>query len=100
MVFGLCGGCGWVEHKIISGSNISGCGLRVVVGGLAHCWVLRRHLLGVFSVPLPGLGVLTPPDQRCCWVLCVGVVVPVGLGVWWCVECCIVDASILLWSSY
>ena len=73
---------------------------RVGVGGLAHCWVLRRHLVGVFSVPLPGLGVLTPPDQRCCWVLCVGVVVPVGLGVWWCVECCIVDASILLWSSY
>ena len=22
-----------------------------------------------------------------------------GLGVWLCVECCIVDASILLWSS-
>ena len=31
------------------------------VVGLAHCWVLRRHLVGVFSVPLPGLGVLTLP---------------------------------------
>jgi hypothetical protein len=29
----------------------------------------------------------------------VGVVVVVRVGVWLCVECCIVDASILLWSS-
>ena len=29
----------------------------------------------------------------------VGVVVMVWSGVWLCVECCIVDASILLWSS-
>jgi hypothetical protein len=28
-----------------------------------------------------------------------GVVVVGGVGVWLCVECCIVDASILLWSS-
>ena len=28
--------------------------------------------------------------------MCWGVVVVVGVGVWWCVECCIVDASILL----
>jgi hypothetical protein len=27
------------------------------------------------------------------------VVVVVRVGVWLCVECCIVDASILLWSS-
>ena len=44
---------------------------------MAHCWVLRRHLLWGF----------------------VCVVVGVGFGVWLCVECCIVDASILLWSS-
>ena len=40
--------------------------------------------------PFPGLGRLTHS-----WLL-VGVVVVGGLGVWWCVECCIVDASILL----
>ena len=37
-----------------------------------------------------GLDRLTHP------VCCVGVVVVVGVGVWWCVECCIVDASIFL----
>jgi hypothetical protein len=30
-------------------------------------------------------------------VPCVGVVGSVMVGVWLCVECCIVDASILLW---
>ena len=58
--------------------------------GSAHCWVLRRHLpVGglFFLVAAPGLDRLTHP--------CVGVVVVVvGFGVWWCVECCIVDASI------
>ncbi len=58
--------------------------------GSAHCWVLRRHPGGVFSgVAAPGLDRLTHPD--------VGVVVVGGVGVWLCVECCIVDASILLW---
>ena len=58
---------------------------------LAHCWVLRGHLcVWCFSVPL--LGWLSNA-----WVFCV--VAVVGFGVWLCVECCIVDASILLWSS-
>ena len=38
------------------------------------------------------------PSNALPWFLGVGVgvVVVVGCGVWWCVECCIVDASILL----
>jgi hypothetical protein len=43
---------------------------------------------GFSGRPFPGLDRLTHPV--------VGVVVVVGFGVWWCVECCIVDASILL----
>jgi hypothetical protein len=46
----------------------------------------------VFLVAILGLAGLTR------WGFC-GVVVGVGFGVWLCVECCIVDASILLWSS-
>jgi hypothetical protein len=46
----------------------------------------------VFLVAILGLAGLTH------WGFC-GVVVGVGFGVWLCVECCIVDASILLWSS-
>ena len=58
------------------------------------------RLVGVFLVPLPALDRLTHPVARACVArACVGVVVVVGVGVWWCVECCIVDASILLWSS-
>ena len=69
------------------------------MGGLARCWVLRRHLLcRVFLVAIPGLAGLT--RWMCLVILDVsGVVVGVGFGVWLCVECCIVDASILLWSS-
>ena len=67
-------------------------GSEHVEAGLARCWVLRRHLLGVFLVRLLA-GFLT---HSCGFV---GVVVLVGFGVWLCVECCIVDASILLWSS-
>ena len=44
----------------------------------------------LFWLAAPGLDRLTHPE-------CVGVVVVVGVGVWLCVECCIVDASILLW---
>ena len=58
---------------------------------LAHCWVLRRHLfLGVVLGTIFGLAGLT----HLFW--CGG---GVRVGVWLCVECCIVDASILLWSS-
>ena len=53
----------------------------------AHCWVLRRHLgFGVFLGAASGLVGLTH------WLF--GVVVGGGFGVWLCVECCIVDASI------
>ena len=45
---------------------------------------------GGFLGAASGLDRLTHP------VCCVGVVVVVGVGVWWCVECCIVDASIFL----
>jgi hypothetical protein len=60
-------------------------------GELAHCWVLRRHLVGCCSRyrSRPGR-----PNAR--GFSCGG---GVGVGVWLCVECCIVDASILLWSS-
>ena len=48
---------------------------------------------GGFLGAASGLGRLTHP------VCCVGVVVVVGVGVWWCVECCIVDASIFFVSG-
>jgi hypothetical protein len=48
----------------------------------------------VFFLAAPGLDRLTHPEAHACvWV---GVVVVDGVGVWLCVECCIVDASILL----
>ncbi len=50
----VCGGGLWVwlgGTLLLRGSDMSVC-LRVA-GGLAHCWVLRRHLLWVlFSGPL------------------------------------------------
>jgi len=60
-------------------------------GELAHCWVLRGHLVGCCSRYhfWPGR-----PSAR--GFSCGG---GVRVGVWLCVECCIVDASILLWSS-
>jgi hypothetical protein len=60
-------------------------------GELAHCWVLRGHLLGVVLGTASGLAGLTREGFSCGG--------GVGVGVWLCVECCIVDASILLWSS-
>ena len=62
----------------------------LVAGELAHCWVLRRHLLGVVLGAALGLAGLTH-DYFVWWRQ--------RVGVWLCVECCIVDASILLWSS-
>jgi hypothetical protein len=59
-------------------------------GGLAHCWVLRRHLVGCGSRCRSWSGCLMRADVRGGSGL---------VGVWLCVECCIVDASILLWSS-
>ena len=44
---------------LLLGSNMFRC---FVAGGLAHCWVLRRHLLWVlFSGAAPGFGCLTQP---------------------------------------
>ena len=71
-------GCDWVEHNFCAEL------------GLARCWVLRGHPGGGFLWPRGSRVVLTPS--------LVGVVAFVGL-VWLWVECCIVDASILLWSS-
>ncbi len=45
------------------------------------------------GVAAPGLDRLTQWEAMCL----PGVVVVVLVGVWLCVECCIVDASILLW---
>ena len=51
----------------------------VILGGLAHCWVLRRHRL-VFFLAAPGLDRLTHPEARVSvWVGVV--VVVVGWGV-------------------
>jgi hypothetical protein len=80
-------GCGWVEHCAACSDSFC----RVVGVGLAHCWVLRRHLcFGGFLGAIPGLAGLTRVVVRGGGG---------GFGVWLCVECCIVDASILLWSS-
>ena len=62
--------------------------------GSAHCWVLRRHLWGVFS------GCSWPGPSNA--FVSVGFVFLWGwvwwwlwwVGVWWWVECWIVDASI------
>jgi hypothetical protein len=83
-----------VEHKETSEKAF---GLDESPGrGSAHCWVLRRHLLvGCSFLAAPGLDRLTHPMT---WVLArvVGCGGGCGwVGVWWCVECCIVDASIL-----
>ncbi len=64
---------------------------------LAHCWVLRRHLLGFswYGCSWPGPSNASRSLMEVSWW--VGVVVVRHVGVWLCVECCIVDASILLW---
>ena len=81
----------WVVVGVAGWNTSAACPL--LSRGLAHCWVLRRHLLWQgFLGAASGLGRLTHSV--------VGVVVcRCGFGVWLCVECCIVDASILLWSS-
>jgi hypothetical protein len=48
-------GCGWVEHISLLVRTSPGS----VPGGLAHCWVLRRHLLWVLLGAAPGLAGLT-----------------------------------------
>jgi hypothetical protein len=73
-----------VERKVLV---CSACCL-VVVGVDA---LLGPEGTSVLLVAACWLGCLTSPG--------VGVVAAGGLVVWLCVECCIVDASILLWSS-
>ncbi len=85
-----------------------GVGVWVWLGGTYRC------LFGQFPVcGRGGLGTLLGPEKTPCscvflvpllgWspnVLAVGGCGGgCGFGVWLCVECCIVDASILLWSS-
>jgi hypothetical protein len=80
-------GCGWVEHN----ARVDGIEFGTLLGPeetSAGWWLF-------FLVAALGLGRLTHP--------CVGTVVSGGcgggcggFGVWWCVECCIVDASIFL----
>ena len=74
--------------------------------------VLRGSDSWLPLVAAGGLDTLLGPEKTPCLVFflvrllalspnasLVGVVVMVWSGVWLCVECCIVDASILLWSS-
>jgi len=103
-VGGSSGWVGWVERKVsqsVRGPSWWG------LWGLARCWVLRGHLWvagwcrwrGVFFLAASGLDCLTHPGGSCvcgAWCGCGG---GRWVGVWLCVECCIVDASILLWSS-
>ncbi len=84
-----------------------GVGVWVWLGGTQYCCWSERGKLGtllgpektpvgvLFSGAASGLGRLTHP-LACVWGGCGG---GCGVGVWLCVECCIVDASILLWSS-
>jgi len=87
----------------------------VWLGGthIALVRTLPALLLLVWGGGVGGLGTLLGPEETpACRVflvdhlrlwssnaLFVGVVAVGGVGVWLCVECCIVDASILLWSS-
>jgi hypothetical protein len=99
---GVCGG-GWLLSSV--GSHLFFvhvcCVVGVWLGGTygqrcsACCWVLRRHPVGVVffggrSRPGPSNA---PPYFSVVVGGCGG---GCGVGVWWCVECCIVDASILL----
>ena len=74
--------------------------------------VLRGSDSWLPLVAAGGLDTLLGPEKTPCLVFflvrllalspnasLVGVVVMVWSGVWLCVECCIVDASILVWSS-
>ena len=74
----LFGGMVWVwlgGTLLLLGSDMS-VRFRVAGGELAHCWVLRRHLLGCCSLvrSLPG-------RSNASWLPCVGGVVVVA--VWW-----------------
>jgi hypothetical protein len=81
----------------VAGWNIMPVAREAWETGSARCWVLRRHLAGggvFFLVAASGPGCLTHP--LCPWCGVGGCGGGVGFGVWWCVECCIVDASIFL----
>ena len=82
---------GW--NTPLSGSGRAGV---MPVVKLGRCWVLRRYLLPVCAGVV--VGVLSGRS----WsglsnALVCGCGGGCGVGVWLCVECCIVDASILLW---
>ena len=87
--------------------------LLLVTGARARCWVLRRHLaaavVGGGGVCVSG-PLLAGLSNASCVPWCAARVCVVGggcgcgggwwVGVWLCVECCIVDASIferLVW---
>ena len=89
----VCVGGGWVEFGRSAIFDLSG------LEGLARCWVLRRHPVDVFSGR-----VRRGSSNARRWGSCLLGVPDVGVGggdgcggVWLFVECCIVDASILLW---
>ena len=82
-------GCGWVERFCCLSELMrylwGRVGLGTLLGPEKTPW--KRF----FSVP--PLILLSNASRLWVWWGCVWV------GVWLCVECCIVDASILLWSS-
>lgn len=87
MLLVLLWGCGWVEHndRLVVFLWLFGV---VGFGALLGPERTPRVLLGVFFLAAPGLGCLTLSLWGWWWL--------VRVGVWLCVECCIVDASILL----
>jgi hypothetical protein len=85
---------------------------RVPVWGMVWVWLGGTLLLLWFRTCESGLGTLLGPEETfaCAGVFLVRLLAGFPnallwvwwcwwLGVWLCVECCIVDASILLWSS-
>ena len=85
----LCtmGGCGWVEHN--ARSDRASLGTLLGPEKTPAVW---WGFLGE-AIPDPGPSNASRGGHR---GVRVGVVAVVGVGVWWCVECCIVDASIFL----
>ena len=102
---GVCGG-GWLLSSARSHLFLCMffCVVGVWLGGTygqrcsACCWVLRRHPVGVVFFggrSRPGPSNASPYFS----VVVGGCGGGCGVGVWWCVECCIVDASIYFFVS-